>query len=256
MDTIRELSGRKFIRDHWRRFHPRTVEYLKRNGFSANGKRNEDLSNSDTDIIDIQLGLFREVAELPIPKEEDLEISGAFLNQELTYNAAELLNRNTSYDAADFAAIAISALMKQQLYLAYTNMRDHGHSEHPRAPLAKAIIQMTISFSLWVVGAFSLAGAIENAFSHDTASSGLCLLLSMACGTFAYKKTSSQIKEIATFQSWRKLFYEDGIFFHIGTAHGLRFRFEKMVEQGIHVPTILFDLCALLHETRSESPSS
>ncbi len=50
--------------------------------------------------------------------------------------------------------------------------------------------------------------------------------------------------EVAAFRKWRLLLDQD---YPIGTGHGLATKLADMTTEGIVVPSVLFDVCAMLH---------
>lgn len=70
------------------------------------------------------------------------------------------------------------------------------------------------------------------------------LLALIAVGYFNWLKEKAQKPEKVAYRKWSSLLYLDA---HIGTGHGLQVKLEEMVRQGLNVPSVLFDLCAVLH---------
>jgi hypothetical protein len=82
---------------------------------------------------------------------------------------------------------------------------------------------------------------------HDAMTSSVLALVAIySYATLKYqKKPDEESKWELALTTWSSLIYRD---FHIGTGHGVELQLQQFLRQGVHVPSVLFDLCAVLQQ--------
>ena len=249
-----ERSGREYIKKNWGYLHSKTRKYLEDNGFDAGVRNLDNKPSYDTTMLEFSLGLFKESAASKIPTKKGDEYPSFLIDNELLSQAGNLLSLENPYNSADFARIAIHAIMKRQATLAFSELVAKGIKiGSPNLP--KIIAKLILSIFFWVALPISVAYGIKEALSGEGVSASAWFFLTIFSCNFLYRKEDEKNIYVIAYEKWSSLFIEDYPFFHIGTGHGLSAKFENMICQGIYVPSLLIDLCVLLQQSRTKSCS-
>jgi len=206
-------------------------------------------------MLEYSLGLFKESAASKRPTKKGDEYPSFLIDNELIIQAGNLLSLNNPYNSADFARIAIHALMKRQAALAFSELVAKGIKiESPN--WLYIVARLIFLFFFWIALPISVAYGIKEALAGSVVSASAWFFLTMFSYNILYiKKEEEKSVYVIAYEKWSSLFIEDYPFFHIGTGHGIRVKLEAMVCQGIHVPSLIIDLCVLLQQSISESCS-
>lgn len=242
----RVAAGIKRIKKHWESLQPQTRKLLVEDGFDDRGSCPLPLEswNMSRDLA-YSLGLFEEAVKARIPAKNGDPIPTCYGGDDILHEAANLVLRREYCDPA-FTSLALHACIKQQASSAVVSF--HYHDGGSKRPGVKAILGMSVTS---VVFSIMLAGSIGNgltlAIQHDGVSASVMAFV----GMFSYGvlnnlgKPEAETKWATASSNWSVLTYLD---FHIGTGHGVEHQLRQLMRQGVHVPSVLFDLCAALQQ--------
>ncbi|MCY0856018.1 hypothetical protein [Cupriavidus sp. D39] len=92
----------------------------------------------------------------------------------------------------------------------------------------------------------SIGGGLAYASEGNGVAASLCAYFAFAAvGIYRSRNEVVAAKELTGYWKWSGLLSRD---FHLGTGHGLRSKLDEMLRQDIYVPSVLIDLCAMLHQ--------
>jgi len=240
----RTKAGMKRIKKDWKRLQPQTRRLFTEDGFDDHGGRLVPPESWDeTGHLVYAIGLFEEAARATIPAKNGDPIPACYNGDELLHEAANLV-LNRQYCDPEFTGLALHACMKQQASSAVVSFYYNGGDRtKTKSVLGKAIAGITLS----VVVAASIGNGLVEAFNHDVGSASIWAFIAMFCyGTLKnMNKADEASKWEVSYTNWSALIFRD---FHIGTGQGVEQQLQQFVRQGIHVHSVLFDLCAALQQ--------
>lgn len=240
----RSIGGVNYIRTNWRRLRPSTQEFLMHQGFDIDGSRDADPKVWDkaADLF-YSLGLFEEAVKAQMPVNIGDRTPISFGGNELLHSAATLALMRDWRDP-EFATIALLACIKHQTGNAVIGLHYNGGE---RTGMKTALLKGSIGIAFNVLLAASVGAGLTFAFEHDALTASICAFSAMFSYAVVRTMSAPEIanKWEAARSSWSNLLHVD---FHIGTGHGVQQQLQQMLRQGVHVPSVLFDLCALLQD--------
>jgi hypothetical protein len=235
------------IREAWPRLLPRTKDLLTKDGFNSHGGRDTPLGlGDDTGDLAYSLGVFLEAVKAKVPMEDGDPIPACYMGDEVLHQATNLVLTRQYCDPV-FTSVALHACMKHQTANAALSF----HSNGGKRAETKGCLSLMGMFLTGVVFSILLAAFIGNglvsALNHDAMAASV--LAYLALGSYAAMKHLNKPDEESKWKialtTWSTLIYRD---FHVGTGHGVEQQLQLFLRQGLHVPSVLFDLCAALQQ--------
>lgn len=240
----RTKAGMKRIKKDWIRLQPQTRRLFTEDGFDDRGGRSAPLESWDeTGNLVYAIGYFEEAAKASIPAKNGDSIPACYEGHELLNEAVELV-LNPQYCDPEFTRLALHACMKQQASSAVVSFYYNGGS---RTKAIGGVGKVIWSVALSIAFATSLGNGLVMALNHDASSASVCAFIAMFC--YGYLKNMSRPEEESKWEvaytHWSALIFRD---FHLGTAHGVEKKLQQLERQGIHIHSVLFDLCATVQQ--------
>jgi hypothetical protein len=242
-------AGTARIQKRWEHLSPRTKEVLMQDGFDSRGRRSAPIETGDeSDTLAYALGLFEEAVKASIPMQKGDFVPSYFPGDEILHEAANLVFHR-KYCDPEFTELALHACMKHQAASSTVSLYlNGGKSAGAKSSIAKAIAGIFFAILL----AVSIGNGITLALEHDAASSSVLAFLAMFSYSMVkrFDQPTTISKWEVAYSNWMNILLRD---FHIGTAHGVEQQLQQFLRQNVHVPSVLFDLCAVLQQgTRYE----
>ena len=215
--------------------------------YDASGRRLKAFDKlGQIGCIEYSLGVLSDALKAKLPRKQDDEIPGILLADEVVKQARELLLTSRGIDP-EFSAVAIQATVKYltagAFYrVVYVNNDSIEGPKRVGLRLAGGLLG-TIVFGLGLP--FSIGEGLAFALRGDGFSASLCLLFAtFAIGFFMKSKDESPNLDILAYKKWLSIADQE---FPIGTGQGLSFKIRDLMQHGVSVPSVLIDLCAMLH---------
>lgn len=243
----RAKVGTSRINRVWERLRPQTKDLLIKDGFDAWGSRDIPLGiGDDTGDLAYSLGVFVEAVKEKLPMHYGDTIASCYMADEVLNEAANLLYSRDYCDPA-FTSLALHACINHQTANAASSRYFHGGKRagtKSGLALSGTVIAVLV-FS--AVLATSIGNGLVSALEHDAITSSVLAFVAMfSFGTLkSLNKPNEESKWEVASTLWSSLIYRD---FHIGTGHGVEHQLHQLVSKGVHVPSVLFDLCAVLQQ--------
>lgn len=243
----RVQGGTKFIQKRWGQLLPLTKRLLIKDGFNESGSISAPLESwKDSSSLVYSLGLFNEAVKGSLPSKDGDLIPSFYMSDEVLQEARNLVH-TIAYCDPEFARLALHACMKHQAANAASAFFYNG-AVQVGVRTGWSLVRMSIAVIFFsVLLAVCIGAGITTAFQNDAFTSSLLAFVGMfSYGTLKnlYKPDEKTNWEIAK-TNWSLLIYRD---FHVGTAHGVERQLRHFLCEGIHVPSVLFDLCATVQQ--------
>lgn len=240
----RAKAGMKRIKKNWKRLQPQTRRLFTDDGFDDHGGRLVTPESwDDTGNLVYAIGFFEEAARATIPAKNGDPIPACYNGDELLHEAANLV-LNRQYCDPEFTTLALHACMKQQACSAVVSFYyNGGDRKKAKGAFGKTIWSVAVSIAF----AASLGNGLVTALNHDAGSASVCAFIAMFCYEFLknMNKPDEESKWEVAYTHWSTFIFRD---FHLGTAHGVEEKLQQFARQGIHVHSVLFDLCAAVQQ--------
>jgi hypothetical protein len=253
----RAAVGRRVIRGSWAALRQPAKDALIAEGYSVRGDPPVSTEDFDVGLIPIEytLGLLKEAALTKTPSKLGDWIP-AVLNGDEVLNVANDLVSDLRWRDPVLARLALIALISQQTAGALSFLAFRGGDPDSSG------LSLRRSWPALLVGA--LFGLIYGVVFAGCTGYGLAYALhsdgwhASICAFFASGAVSAMVQmtrqlrenfpvakspERIAYDAWRSLNLERST---IGSGHGLDAKLRRMMTQGIAVPNVLIDLCAIL----------
>jgi len=244
---IRVEAGTRRIKEVWSRLQPQTKQLLKKDYFDERGGRDTPLDiGDDSAHLVYSLGVFLEAAKANVPMHYGDSVPSCYLRDEVLQEAANLV-WSRRYCDPEFTSLALHACIKHQTAGAASAFYFNSGKPKGAKGWLHVLGQVITAILFSILLAASIGNGLVSAFEHDAGtSSALAFVALFSYGALRnLNKPKEDSKWSAAFTAWSSLLNRD---FHIGTAHGVERQLRQFISNGVHVPSVLFDLCAALQQ--------
>lgn len=246
------IEGERRIRERWRFLNASTKRTMVGSGFySERGQRlqvepfSTDDPRADVERLEYALGIFKQciAAKVPLRSEKGAPIPREALTDDVLTSCEALLFVPAWHDP-EFLRLALAAVAAHQEANALTMVGPAANG----LPAGLVAIGRLLQLGLVFVMPISLALGLVAAVNHDGWGAGLAFYV-LGAGVLAAMSAKEQEKgkNLAVFErahlGWSQFRYLRGGGV-VGT--GARFNLERMAQDGVKVPAVAFDLCAML----------
>ena len=248
------VQGQAFIRKVWNRVPQETRDLLQSNGYDKMGvaRRGSDQITSpyvsEIESLEYSLGVLHKAATSKPPAKKTDEIPRILYNNEVLIEAG--IFRDRRWRNSEFAALAIHAVIKKQVTSSLELLYLKGGKTEFQSVSAWLSIGKLIAIVAFAIGLpFAIGNGLAAASTGDGGSAtAYAFFAFFAVGFFLdlnekNKPGAAHTPELLAYEKWNSMLNSE---FHIGTGHGLQIKLADMVRQGVNVPSVLFDLCAVL----------
>ena len=243
--------GRIVIARHWQKLAPATVTILRQPDetgsihFDAHGR-----FQSSESITGDSVSLARTLGIIQTSIRENISGNGVFWpagypsEQSALFQVNELLQLPAGRDP-EFAAMAIEAAIRQETTNALYRLNlVGGDADGAKAGLLQFIPKILGMIVFGIGLPISIGIGLTFAFHGDAVTASLCALFAFIAVNFIfYQKETPQKPEYLAYKGWLEL-SNDG--FPVATGHGIEKKLGILLASGVKVPSVFFDLCAIL----------
>jgi hypothetical protein len=246
------IEGEKRIRERWRFLNVSTKHAMVGSRFySERGQRlqvepfSTDDPRADVERLEYALGVFKQcvAAKVPLRSEKGAPIPREALTDDVLASCEELLFVPAWHDP-EFLRLALAAVAAHQEANALTMVGPSSEGTSVALVAVGGLLKVALVFLMPAALAFGLVAAM----SHDVWSAGVAFYV-LGAGVLAAMSAKEQEKgtNLGVFErahlGWSQFRYLRG-----GgvVGSGARFNLERMAQDGVKVPAVAFDLCAML----------
>ncbi len=246
------VEGAKCIRECWRFLDASTQHAMVRSGFySELGRRlnvepfSTDDPRADVERLEYALGVFKQcvLAKVPTRSEKGTPIPSEALTGDVLTACEELLFVPAWHDP-EFLRLALVAVAKHQEANALTMVGPSSEGTSFALAAVGGFLKVGLVFLMPAALAFGLVAA----FRHEVWGAGVAFYV-LGAGALAAMSAREQDKgkNLGVFErahlGWSQFRYLRG-----GgvVGSGARFNLERMAQEGVKIPAVAFDLCAML----------
>ena len=243
--------GRIVIARHWQKLAPATVIILRQPDetgsiqFDAQGRfQSSESSTGESVSLARTLGIIQYSIRKNISGNGVFELAGYPSEQSVLFQVNELLQLQAGRDP-EFAALAIEAAIRQETTNALYRLNlAGGNSDGAKASLLQFILKILGLIVFGIGLPISISIGLTFAFHGDEVTSSLCALFAFIAIDFLfYQKKAPEKPEYLAYKGWLEL-SNDG--FPVATGHGIGKKLELLLAGGVKIPSVFFDLCAIL----------
>ena len=247
----RHAEGKATISKLWPRLQLSTRSWLMTpdgNGQKHFDSRGRNLGAEDQfgDIacVEYALGTMLFAVKAPLPSKGTDVIPALLDGNEIIEQVAELVYWPAGRDP-EFAAMGLHALLKQRTSLALQLVYLTGGSiEEPKFLIARVGARIVTTLLFVLTLPLALGYGLSLAFKDEGFGASLCAYWGLYAVWYLIDANKTEVKkEVESYRRWQELCTID---FHIGTGHGLEVKLTEMLRAGIKIPSVLFDLCAMV----------
>lgn len=241
--------GQKVIRERWSCLRPETRNTFTALGYDDRGRRPEaDGLTTEIESVEYAVGVLKEAANAKVPIKKEDEIPACLNGDEVLHETANLFYRPQWRDP-ELASLAAVAIVNQQTagafsFLYFMHPNDEGLKTTALSGVGRLVGGLAFGLGLPA----SIGFGLTYAASGNGIAASLCAAFAfMAVQFFRDLKDKPPTPAQLAYRGWCNLLCRN---FHIGMGHGLHVKLEAMVREGTIVPSVLFDLCAILKAQR------
>lgn len=255
-----QKTGQEYIGKAWKQLRDKTRLAFTSTGFYDDwGKRlspEEYSTNVETEVenIEYQIGVLKLCADSQLPKRTEAKaiIYREAFTDDVLHASLELVY-HTKWHDPQFFRLALSAIPIHQR--ANLMLRLPVQKENKSFVLKGlfAIAMALFSGLLILVSPYVLAMALTSASNHDVpGSTGAFYLLGFTAWLYLLGKNLAKPSEgnvsadEKAYLAWDRLSYSTTVGPWLGNGTGAKIYFEKIANDGVPVPLVVFDLCSAL----------
>lgn len=250
----KRIEGEKEIRERWRFLKASTKHAMVRSGFYSEGgqrMRGDPFSTydprADIELLENSLGTLKQCvsAKIPIRSNKGDPIPFEVQTDDVLDACKELLSVPAWHDP-DFLRLALGALAAHQEANALWMVRLS--REVMPLPLVLVAVGGLLRLGLVLLIPAALAFGLVAAMRHDVLSAGVAFYV-LGAGALAgmSAKVQAKGKTVSVFErdyvGWSQFRQQRG---GVVVGSGARFNLERLAQDGVTVPAVAFDLCAML----------
>jgi len=246
------VEGEKRVRERWRFLDASTKHAMVRSGFySERGQRlqvepfSTDDPRADVERLEYALGVFKQCisAKVPMRSEKGAPIPREALTDDVLTSCEELLFVPAWHDP-EFLRLALAAVAVHQEANALTMVGPSSEGASVALVAVGGLLKLGLVLLIPTALAFGLVAAVN----HDLWGAGVAFYV-LGAGVLAAMSAKEQEKgkNLGVFEraylGWSQFRYLRG-----GgvVGSGARVNLERMAHDGVKVPAVAFDLCAML----------